>query len=379
MSFLKYSCGMLPRLIRKRVHTPFRAGRGVSAALVLFLLASGTVAQEPAVQDPLVPGPAAIADIFPILSLFEAALRGSIPWRPDWPLEVPPDAFLPAPEPGASLTLILSGGEELRLRRDPGGLLAEFPLFRGGIFYPVQTRLGAAGEIIGFSIETENPWEITVLEYGETLPSRVRVTRNGQVYFAVFQEEGGVSETWFDQEGSALGIFEFQYRNDCREPWRNTITSLSRGLSGREVETYHSDSQGSVSGVDTSRGSYSALYSSRGQPRYWERRITGSEPGTFGHFALQWDEQGRLTRITGTTGEDALGRNARGENSLGENARGELDIRYTYLEDSRGNWTERRETPMQGRFGFLVPLPGGLTRRQIGYRDAGVSQTSRTP
>jgi hypothetical protein len=160
---------------------------------------------------------------------------------------------------------------------------------------------------------------------------------------------------------------------------RFTGTDLSSGEEFAEV--YHYDSMGNISGIVTSAGEYAALYAGKGRPRYWERFVSpgpdarpgvlpaegqpetipdalSGEPASsatqgFNHFSFQWNEEGLLVRLTG--------------GGPGSGDVTETDVRYEYVRDERGNWIERRDTPMIRRSGFLVPGPAERLIRRIEY------------
>jgi hypothetical protein len=327
-------------------------------ALPLFAMAAdgAALAGEGAVEE-AAPKEAGALDFFSVLSLSHAARSGEVPWRPDWPLDMPPDAFVPL-ERGSALTLIRGEGDEmedLRARRNQEGLLVEFPLFWDSEFFPVQTLLDPRDLIQGFSIVGKNPWEILILEYAESLPSLVRINQGESMYFAILEYANTrVTEIWYDRDGKALAVFSFQFDMPGGRVRRITLTDIPGEMEGEAL--YHYDSMENISGLDFSGAVYAALYVGHGRPRYWNRSLppipeTEAEvPERVDHFALQWDEQGLLTRITGILGG-------------GE----ERDIRYEYSRDEGDLWVERRETRMIRRSGFLIPSPGERVIRRIEY------------
>jgi hypothetical protein len=338
------------------------------------------------------------ADFFPVFSLYGTALAGEVSWRPDWPLSIPPDAFSFPSCGGLALTLAGNGEDpaaELTVRRNDRGLLSEFPLFREGGFFQVQTRFGGTGLIRGFTVTSRTPdrepsWDILIAEYEDAFPSLVRAVRGETVYFlAIEYKPAETLEIWYDQDGKALAVFSYRREAPGGRVRRFTGTDL---LSGEEFsEEYHYDSMGNISGLAASSGEYAALYTGKGRPRYWERFVPLSlevpppaippdagqpapipdvlpdAPGQaavsgFDHFSFQWDGEGLLVRFTGgirgaeTTGQEG-----------GDGDAMETDIRYEYIRDERGAWIERRDTPMIRRAGFLVPGPSGRLLRRIEY------------
>jgi hypothetical protein len=308
---------------------------------------------------------------FPISPLLETAASGRIPWRPDWPAAIPPDAFAVFAEeapggPVSALTLTLDAGE-YRLRRGTAGGWAEFPVFLRGGFYQGQTLFDSPPSVSGITILTGEPWEAEILARADGRPSLVRIVHGEEVYFAVLRyRDGGASETWYDRDGNAAAVFLLEY----------PVSGTSEGLrrlrilreAGEETEAYDYDNRGNISALSSSRGQFSALYTEEHRPRYWERRTClspeGVPPSPEGvpssaegeasaeireTYTLQWDTRGFLVRITGAVDAEPV------------------DLRYEYTLDERGNWTTRREIRMLHRFGFLIPAPGTELKRTIEY------------
>jgi hypothetical protein len=341
-------------------------------------------------EEPHIPG---AADFFPVLYLYGAALSGEVAWRPDWPLSIPPDAFSFPPSGGSALTLIRDGEEsadspveELTARRNDDGLLSEFPLFKDGDFFQVQTRFGNAGLIRGFFIPSETPatetaWDILIVEYEDDFPSLVRIRRGEAVYFTLIEyETAGAAEIWYNQEGNALAVFSYRYEAPGGRIRRFIRTDL---LSGEEfTETHHYDSMGNISALISSAGEYSALYAGKSRPRYWERVVPparetarpadlpdAGQPGLSGaagfyRHSFQWDEEGALVRLTGVCHAEAEAGGVPDDGAETGNVT-ETDVRYEYVRDEQGVWIERRDTFMIRRSGFLVPGPTERLLRRI--------------
>jgi hypothetical protein len=309
---------------------------------------------------------------------------------------MPPDAFTFPPYGGSAVTLVRDGedpAEELTARWNDDGLLSAFPLFKDGVFFPVQTRFGRSGLIRGFSIAAETPapetaWSILIVEYEDAFPSLIRINRGEALYFALIEyEAAGATEIWYNQEGNALAVFSYRYEAPGGRIRGFTRTDL---LSGEEfIETYHYDSMGNISALVTSAGEYSALYAGKGRPRYWERFVPSAlgtaqpavtepadlpdvgQPGPSGaagfhHYSFQWDEEGALVRFSGIyRTEDEAGLIPDGGAGAGDVT--ETGVRYEYVRDERGVWLERRDTSMIRRSGFLVPGAVGWLLRRIEY------------
>ena len=293
-----------------------------------------------------------------MVSLLEAAGGADLSWRPHWPPETPPDAFT-LPGGVSSLTLELDGGE-YRVRAADGAP-AEFPVYFEGRWRPGTLSPGPGGGPGTLRVAAEVPLEIVFLEYdADAGPLLARVTRGDTVYFTVlYRGSGGISETWYDQDGKALAFVDS--RSDPGGPVRRrTFVDLSTGVEEETRRDY--DGAGNITEISSPGGNFSALYDRRGRPRYWERRVPAEaespgdpaapgegEGGTRESYVLQWDQRGFLVRMTGTAGEEPV------------------DYRYEYTLDERGNWTERREIRMIRRFGLLTPVPGPVVKRIIEY------------
>jgi hypothetical protein len=307
---------------------------------------------------------------FSVTTLLTSARSAGLSWSPDWPLDIPPDAFRLNRGDFSAITLIGPGGE-LSLRRGPGGVWGEFPLLLDGAFFPVRTRFDAAGSITGFTLNVEPPWEIEFLPGGGFLTARVTPGASGDVsdeagtgeetgggaapggpYFVVLSGDAPrFSETWFDKEGAALAVFsgESRFLGDARR----VVRRERRDRTGAFAESFDYDSGGNISALTAGESRFSALYAPENYPRYWERLFPQDE----GLYLIQWDQRRRAVRMT-------LRRKAGAEE-------GPVAFRYEYADDARGNWIERREIPLIRRYGSLVPAPERLTLRRIEYAPGG--------
>jgi YD repeat-containing protein len=248
---------------------------------------------------------------------------------------------------------------EYRLVRDPAGRFVEFPFFVNGALYQASAEYGDAGPAAARKIVLDNPaapdpWEFELLEYRQGAPALARIGHGGAWSFAAPEYlETRTNETWYDTEGLAQGFFSLEYR--LEDGARRLVATDSRSDQDERILVYDYNSSGRVSGISAPEGEYAALYNAAARPRYWER------PG--GAYTLQWDEQGFLVRITGVSWDAKA--------SLGEGAAEpqQIDIRYEYTLDGRGNWIERREIAFVRRFGRLVPGSETAIRRIINYGD----------
>jgi hypothetical protein len=348
---------------------------------------------------------AAGADFFPLNLLLDAVQSGVLPWRPDWPLPMPPDAFTLRAGKALSVTLSLPAGYldaappagdsvegssatakgnagaasspdvgasspaadiaapdagdgeslEYRFTRNALGQLLGFPFPLNGTFYQAQVSYGDAGLIK--KITLDNPAaagsENTDGDPGNSSP--------WEFEFLEYDRDNP-SLTRINQ-GGAWRFAAIQYRDWASfETWydqegqalafffleyreddgiRRLHSIDSRDDQGQQILVYGYDSGGRISALDTPGGSHATLYTAEGRPRYWERPE--------GNYTLQWDETGLLTFFTG--------------------AEDQADIRYEYTLDTRGNWTERREISLIRRFGRLVPASEAVISRTITYGD----------
>jgi hypothetical protein len=323
---------------------------------------------------PFLQNAAAEAPLFPISPLVEAYRSGGISWRPDWPPEVPADAFLVSGD--WSVITLSSASRTYTLSRNGGGRLSSFPFFADGKFVQVHTRFDPQGGLSGFTVEEHaegefsgdaedaarnessgdnrdapagtgtspepSSWEIDFLAFDGPLPLSARINMGGVYAFAVFRHTDAlVIETWYDGNGAALAVFSFTFQQE--EGKRRLVRAEQRSDAGEFFTEYHYDSLGNISGIYSPLGTWSAQYVRRFFPRYVEI-APGAESG--GRLTLQWDERGLLVRLTG-----------------GE----ELDMRYEYSLDERGNWKERRELSMVRRFGYILPASETVLSREIEY------------
>jgi hypothetical protein len=340
------------------------------------------------------------ADAFPLLAILETSRRGVLEWQPDWPLDIPPDAFSPS---GEALSIVLHTAEgDYTLRQGAPGRLAEFPFpfeDEAGLrrLYQVALTEGEGFTVTRPPLGPESPppsaappppdeapgegplWIVEFLEqdggeYPLPLLCRVRGGTGGW-FFAALEYRGlRASETWFDAGGAALGIFNYTWVE--LEPGAPRLSLQSwtpfaapfppegpeetpapevPGERPPAVVRRFYDSYGSVSGLKTPAAEYRAQYR-HGRPRYWTRPVPPEDAAGAGlsegaaFFSLQWDERGLLARLSGSGGDGFT-----------------QDSRYTYTLDGRGNWTERRETVLIRRSGYLVPAAEVRLGRSISY------------
>ncbi|MDR3356588.1 MAG: hypothetical protein LBO04_05300 [Spirochaetaceae bacterium] len=323
-------------------------GLGLALAVLFCGAARAQEADEGATDDGFV---------FPVYLLAETAASGLVAWRPDWPVDIPVDAFDVLNDMSSRLVAALtleSEGISLSARRDSRGLLSEFPVLLDGVFYQFTTNFDPDGKLRGFTAAGEKPLEILFLAFensgGE--PSLARIHDGESWFFAsILYRAALVVETWYDADGNALAVFTAELPDGRPTAFRSVFAAAAmENADPDEPSTpapsecrLYFDSMGNVTRVDAASGVAEALYDGAG-PRYWDAPALG-------RLALQWDEAGRLVRMAGYAQDGTP-----------------LDYRYEYRLDGRGVWTERREFRMTEELGVLIPAPGASFRRTIEYR-----------
>ena len=313
--------------------------------------------------------------IFPLTLVLEGAeyAREEI-WRPDWPSELPPDAFkLRAGEISriyieqADVENAEGEGFSLNLSFGPGGLVEEFPFVLNGNMAQVSLVYNDAMEIqeltvifssgkaeggeaaSGDGASDEAAWKMEFLEYSGSFPFLVRASSQDAWYFIYFS--GGVNEileSWYDEEGKLLGAYSFSLAETGNSRRIRAVKDFS-GSDG-DMEYYY-DSRGLLSETLGPGGRYKVLFYREDFPRYWERTPSGGQAGAE-NFSIQWDERDLIVRFRGEP----------------ENAEF-VDYRYEYILDEKGNWIERREIRMIRNLELLAPSPGTTFRRVLEYKE----------
>ncbi|MDR2397318.1 MAG: hypothetical protein LBD74_01000 [Spirochaetaceae bacterium] len=310
----------------------------------------------------------ALADVpYPVGPVLLEAAQKDLAFRPDWAVQVPPDAFSLTTGRAASITVLLEE-EEYRACWNRGDLRA-FPIYLQGAWVQVQGIQRQGKRIQGLTITGDTPWELEVLRYEDASRFLARLTGGEVVFFLVFQwDHTGISETWYDAQGTALGFFHSRAQDAGEDTRIGSLTSYT----GTEEQNvwYEYDSFGNLSEIAAAEGTFSALYYQKNHriyPRYWERPVLEAPPAEFAaappsivpetrRYTFQWDERGFLVGMIEASLEDP------------EDA---VVSYFTYTVDSQGNWTERQEIRMVRRLGVLVPSPGTTVTRRITYAPGG--------
>lgn len=328
--------------------------------LCLFPLSGEEIVETETPEETEVPGDEPI--FFPVYALLAALDAPDIRWQPDWPVSMPPDAFVVKNGRPRSITLTLDS-ESWRVTRNRGELFVDLPFLFQGKFVQIQRVLGESGKIQELIIDdVDRPWNIEFLDGDDPALLIMRITQGEEVFFGAIQSAlTGSMETWYDPDGNPLAVVTYLF---SRTSGDLEILKIQNQYTGGEIQIeQYQNSFGNISEISSPQGRFSAGYTKDGRPRYWERwvlqpmpaDVDGEEPvlSEFHQlYAFQWDEGGFLVRITGTPGP--------GEKDP-------VDFRYDYTLDERGNWIERREIRMIPRFGVLVPSPGSRIIRTIEY------------
>jgi hypothetical protein len=302
-------------------------------------------------------------------------------WRPDWPREIPPDAFEAEGAAAVLVELGEAGGvgegessgpllDRYRLAWDSRGRPAELPLAlpaAGPAGDPlfVQARLRYEGEKGLNSLDLEIPCpgadsglETLTIRFEEPyvpgiLPP-LKVEYGDRLYHVRFHAGiHEITETWFDPWGIFFAYFKTRIESteEGSPVWR--ILGLEGAEYGRDESgwgpkesgayslSFFYESGGNLSERAGPGGSFSAIYGE--QPLYWSRASR--------EFSLQWDQGGRLVRLR----------------DLGEDGPSPADFRYEYEFDSRGNWILRREIALYRTGNLLLPVYGRDLVRRIVY------------
>jgi hypothetical protein len=297
--------------------------------------------EEPEMQAPP-------PDPFPLGPILLTALQRDVSWRPDWDISMPPDAFRLANGDASSIVISINE-EEYRVGWDRKGNLTDFPVILNGSLVQVKAVYDARGLISRLSIDgiegLDDAGSVEFMGDKENPLAVARIYQDGTFYFAAihFNPVSNITETWYDEEGNFLA--HFTSNSLYADETLNILTFTGQSEEEDTAEWFYYNSFGHISEIQTPRGVFSALYSREHLPRYWRQELFEGE--TSNNHALQWDMQGFLL---GIFGED-------------------IDRRYEYTLDDRGNWIERREILMIPQAGGISASSPGLTvRRTITYR-----------
>lgn len=332
-------------------------------------------------------------DMPSFFALLNAAEGSDAVWRPDWPVDMPPDLFVTA-VPALSIIAELEDGTRLEYSKDSDGRVRSFPLLlrasgntgEAAPAAPAAAKAAAAGTPAAApaagtadtasdaSADTEDVtflqgrceydrqgrllklfWKGTgeesdaeVLQWDDKNRPLLWRIWSGDYYFAVLDYSADILvETWYKRDGTALFIIITENGKQQK---------ISDNPDDTEETVFYYNSWGLISGIDTPDGkSVSGLYNDRGMPGYLKKSgavSTGDAEAASvdgQNFVFTWDGTGKLVRLIGE-GQDS---------------------RYEYILDSRGNWTTRKELSMKALGpedgGRLVPVDERSISRRIRY------------
>jgi hypothetical protein len=363
-----------------------------------------------------------VSSPFPLGPVLVEAFYGDGRWRPDWPVEIAPDAFTVEGAREVVVELSYTGGEPPtadQIPRGPGpvpllsgyrwagdsaGRLTAFPAA-----LPLDAAEGGAPGLVFAQVEVRRGGEGGILELGIRAPVSRRDVPAGEA------EEGGVTtgiqapgavaegretretETPAETLWSVLfPVPQFPELPPSPEPAKvqcgeAVFYVLFNGGGGWIAETWY-DPWGSFAAY------FKTLLGS--EPAGGVRRVLGLEgegynrdcryesggnlsecSGDQGYFSalydargrpryrisgrsygLQWDEEGRLADMRDLSPLSAAV-------SVPEGSGEPASFRYEYELDSRGSWIRRREISLFLRGNLLLPERMGETVRRIDYRE----------
>lgn len=330
-----------------------------------LLIVYPAVSQEAAEDEP--PEQNDSRDFF-LVQILETAFSGDVSWRPDWPADIPPDAFLIRQGDRLPAVIELSNEtENFVVRRNDEGQLLEFPFFYEGGYAKVQTVYTASGALRNMSVTLKNlsqqdedeesqgeeetldiAFPPDFLPYSDLSPGGsfppLTVNSGDSVFFVyIFESPLFLTETWYTEDGD-MSVYCKASVNVENGKWR--IRSLQvHDAGGTRFTDYFFDSYGNVTEVSFQDRVFSAFFTDSG-PNFWQQ--DGSQ------YDLQWDTQGILTIIKATADDGLF-----------------TEYRYGYEEDTSGNWVKRQETAYTIQFDdLLAPQPSssrGIWNRRIVY------------
>ncbi|MDR1588537.1 MAG: hypothetical protein LBS57_13870, partial [Treponema sp.] len=152
--------------------------RFVFALLAALFLSPVVFAQA---GDPA-PPPDPAARPFSLIPILETVSAGEISWRPDWPVEMPPDLFAVSGEArSVTVTLEFPAADppdpayspepadrfEYVLARDGAGRLTDFPFFMDGGFFQTGVSYDRWGRIAGLTISAAVFWRVEFMRHDD--------------------------------------------------------------------------------------------------------------------------------------------------------------------------------------------------------------------
>lgn len=351
---------------------------------------------------------AAAPSALPILEVLAVAGRG-VEWRPDWPAELPPDAFaVKSRKRVASISLTAESSDQAEeasssaylARWAASGALLERPYFFAGAVFILRFERDPSGRIVRFStaeapaekngaaekdsgtgketpgsgarkiVEQKNGAEKSGGKKSETSgvePETVSLAygSDGALSSAARKKDGTLQTSRFSAYGS--GWEEIAYDEDGTAVGRIACFFIPAGLAearlyaedGAETSLirFDYDSDDRITRVQTADSSIEALYAPSGSDggssaRPLFTRLYAGKDAKPIERRFQWDERGLLVR------ETLVAADGKAE-----------ETSYSYSFDSFGEWTERRAFRQAEKFGIKAPEKGDRVLRKIVYRE----------
>jgi hypothetical protein len=289
---------------------------------------------------------------------------GGLPllWRPDWPAEVPPDAFaVPGKRAPRHLAVSIeaSGDEDPVVyiaAWDAAGSARERPWFLVEQAYSLEFVYDNRGRVRSCAI-APHPSDAAPdgdASAGETvypvfgpdgaLLSAKSVAEGRTASVSFFREGNTVEELAYDEEGLLSGRVSNRFGGQLLV----SVETFSEDGTTAAYAGYGYDAHGRVVRVSADEYEAEAFYDSLGRPL---RRVVLSGPEKErNERRYQWDERGLLVREFAVDSEGK-----------------ETEISYSYSFDSRGDWVVRESSVFAERYGIRAPERGARVVRKFTY------------
>jgi hypothetical protein len=307
-----------------------------------------------------------------LIPILETAFSGSVDWRPDWPSQLPPDAFNILQDKDISSIEASDGTETLTVKYENGRLTA-FPYFYADMCAKVEAVYDTNGAVKSMNIinkkifsqddsgddasngeSDEQEINITFppnfLPYGNLSPGGsfppITVMIDDDTFFVfIYETQAFLTETWYNSDGAMTVFCKALIQNDCGK-WRIRTLQIYQGQDVSFIDYFYY-ANGKVSEIRSEESAFQAIYN-RNRVTVWNMADQKQE--------MEWDYNGFLTVVKVT--QEAADASY-------------IEYRYDYEYDSQGNWTKRTENAFVDQFGLLVPQPSssrGIWDRLIAYR-----------
>lgn len=339
-----------------------RNGRRLVVIVLFFIVIFPAVSQEKGAGDK---DQKESQDFF-LLPILEIVFSQNVKWRPDWPVDIPPDAFVVSRENREYEVIELSNEtDSFVIRRDRQGRLLEFPFFYDDKYAVVKPDYAASGVLSKMNVtiknyssagESEQSDEMNIditfpdnfYPYSELSPggafSPLSVSIDDAPYYIfIFESPVFISETWFDSGGNMFFYCKASV-NAYNGTWRiRTMEIQNEG--GALFIDYFFDSYGNITEIKSNNGLFMSLCSEY-MPVYW--RTDDVE------YELFWDTQNILQIIKASELIDNY----------------YTEYRYEYSFDNFGAWIKRQEAAYINNYNLLLTNPSysrGIWNRRIVY------------